>query len=258
MSEQTDASTEVVLLEVRDGVAFITLNRPRQLNALNSQMRLRLTDALVRCNADPAVRVIVLGGAGRSFCAGNDLKESSTEASSTSPTRSEEYFTLYDTIRRLDKALIMRLHGHTAGAGLQISLLADLRIATDTAKIGMTEFNVGMPVVIGSGLLAAVVGEAVMKRLVLLGDFVSGPQALTYNLVHEVVPEDRLDARILEIAAWLASRPEAAVRLTKKGWRELLGDLIDKTWTYARATSEELNAARSGGIPARFGGPGKD
>jgi enoyl-CoA hydratase/carnithine racemase len=250
-----DDAADVVLLDIRNQIAHLTLNRPRVLNAINGAMRMRLTQALQELDQDPEVRVIVLGGAGRSFCAGNDLRESATAGTDIAEQRAEEYFALYDTVRRLTKPMIMRLHGHCTGAALQISLVADLRIAGASAKIGMTELNVGMPVVIGSSLLLAVVGEAVMKRLILLADFVSAEHALALNLVHEVVDDGVLDARIDEIAAGLATRSTGAIALTKAWWLQITDTLIDKTWQYARDNRAMLAAARSADIPARFRAP---
>ena len=255
-SESESSAADVVLLERRDGVAWLTLNRPRVLNAINSDMRRRLTALLQNLDQDPDVRAIVLGGAGRSFCAGNDLRESSEGDLALTDQRSEEYFLLYDTVRKLGKPIIIRIHGHCTGAALQIALLADLRIAGSSAKIGMTELNVGMPVVIGSSLLLAVVGEAVMRRLILLADFVPAEQALGFNLVHEIVSDDALDARIAEIAQKLAERSPAAIKLTKEWWNEITTPLVEKTWRYARDNRTMLAAARTANIPKRFGGAG--
>src|SRR5215203_1877724 len=130
---------DVVLLEHRDKVAWLTLNRPGALNAINSEMRRRLTALLQELDQDSGIRAIVLGGAGRSFCAGNDLRESANDSLELSEQRSEEYFLLYDTVRKLTKPLILRIHGHCTGTALQIALLADLRIGGSDAKIGMTE-----------------------------------------------------------------------------------------------------------------------
>jgi len=254
MNANTDSSTsEVVLLERRDKVAWLTLNRPKVLNAINSPMRLRLTALLQELDRDASINAIVLGGAGRSFCAGNDLRESANDSLELSDQRSEEYFLLYNTVRTLTKPLIIRIHGHCTGAALQISLLADLRIGGSDAMIGMTELNVGMPVVIGSSLLLAVVGETVMRRLILLADFVPAEQAMSYNLLNEVVTSDRLDARITEIANGLAGRPPAAIKLTKAWWNEITSPLIEKTWAYARENREMLAEARKANIPTRFG-----
>ena len=97
-------SSDVVLLDRRDKVAWLTLNRPDVLNAINSEMRQRLTALLQELDRDPSVHAIVLGGAGRSFCAGNDLRESANESIELSERRSEEYLLLYDTVRDTDEA----------------------------------------------------------------------------------------------------------------------------------------------------------
>lgn len=254
--EAAPDEANVVLLERRDGIARLTLNRPRVLNAVNSAMRRRLTALLQELDQAADVRVVVIGGAGRSFCAGNDLRESAGDSIELAEQRSEEYFLLYDTVRKMTKPLIIRIHGHCTGAALQIALLADLRIAGSNAKIGMTELNVGMPVVIGSSLLLAAVGDAVMRRLILLADFVPAEQARTLNLVHEVVADDALDLRVADIARELAERSPAAIKLTKAWWNEITAPLIDKTWSYARDNRAMLAAARKADIPARFGGQG--
>lgn len=250
-------ASEVVLLERRDKIAWLTLNRPKVLNAIDSAMRQRLTALLKQLDEDAGTHVIVLGGAGRSFCAGNDLRESTNDDAEIANQRAEEYFELYDTVRSLTKPLIIRIHGHCTGAALQIALLSDLRIGGSDAKIGMTELNVGMPVVIGSSLLLATVGETAMKRLILLADFVPAEQALSLNLLNEVVPSERLDARITEIANGLASRPPAAIRITKAWWKEITSPLLEKTWAYARTNRKMLAEARKANIPTRFGDGGE-
>lgn len=253
MNANTNSSApDVVLLERRDKLAWLTLNRPEVLNAINSAMRNRLTALLQDLDQDPSVHAIVLRGAGRSFCAGNDLRESANDSMELAHQRSEEYFLLYDTIRSLSKPLIVSIHGHCAGAALQISLLADLRIGGSDAKIGMTELNVGMPVVIGSSLLRAVVGEAVMRRLVLLADFIPSEQALTFNLLSEVVPNRELDARVTTIASGISERPLAAIKLTKAWWNEITAPLIEQTWSYARNNRQMLAEARKANLPGRF------
>lgn len=245
-------SAEVVLADLRGQVAWLTLNRPSALNAINSPMRVRLTELLRELDRNEKVRAIVLAGCGRSFCAGNDLRESANDDTEASVRRSEEYFDLYDAVRNLTKPLIVRIHGHCAGAALQIALLADLRIGDRDAKIGMTELNVGMPVVIGSSLLLSVAGEAAMRRLILLADFVTAQQALDFNLLHEVVDTGQLDARVAEIAEGLAARSPAAIRITKAWWREITSPLVERTWAYARANRNMLAEARKADLPERF------
>ena len=209
---------------VADRVARLTLNRPEKLNAVTSAVRRDLAAALDDAIADPEVRVIVLAGAGRAFCAGQDIAEMK-ERSVVEDDRTAEYYRLFDTLRTCPKPVIVRWHGHVAGAGLQMSLLCDLRIAGESAGIGMTEFNIGLPVFLGSQLLSAVVGEGAMRRIVLYSDFVPADEALRLGLATEVHPDDSLDARIAEIAAGLAARNPDAVRRTKLGWAE-----TSETW----------------------------
>jgi enoyl-CoA hydratase/carnithine racemase len=209
----------LVNVAVAAGVARIELNRPDKLNAITSGMRIELSRALADAVADDAVRVIVFGGAGRSFCAGQDVEEIRDRVV-LEDARSREFRELYDALRACPKPVIARLHGHVAGAGLQMALLCDLRIAGESARIGMTEFNIGLPVFIGSHLLREVVGEAAMRRLVLYSDFVSGAEALRLGLATEVHPDAALNARIAEIAQGLAARDPDAVRRTKLGWAE--------------------------------------
>ena len=237
-------SPDPVLLDVQGRIARLTLNRPDKLNAVDSGMRTGLTRHLCALEEDRGVQVIVLAGAGRSFCAGNDLRQPGSPDA--------EYYELYDALRRSTKAIIVRIQGHCAGAGLQMALLADLRIAAASAKIGMVEFNVGYPVLIGSALLEAVCGEAAMKRLVLLGDFVSGPEAVRLNLATEVVEDVALDARVAEIAEGLAGRAEAAIRLTRQCWSHFSEQRFEAIMTYARALREREPGARTPVLPERL------
>lgn len=209
----------VVEITIANSVARLTFNRPEKLNALTAETRHDLSAALENVVADPDVRVIELAGAGRSFCAGQDITELK-DGDILEETRNAEYYTLYNALRTCPKPLIARLHGHVAGAGLQMALLCDLRIAGESARIGMTEFNIGLPVFIGSHLLRAIVGEAAMKRIIFYSDFVSGNEALRLGVVTEVHPDAALDARLDEIAQGLAARDPEAVRRTKIGWAE--------------------------------------
>lgn len=225
---------DTLLIHVSGSVAAVTLNRPGTLNAINHNQRVKLIAAFERLNADPEIRAIVLAGAGRSFCAGQDQKESARMTTAEAAQRIDSYSRLYNVIRRLDKPLLARMQGHAAGAGLQLALLSDLRIAGRSAKIGMTELNVGSVAIIGSALLRAVAGEAAMKRLVLMAEFISAEQALALQLVHEVVPDEELDARVAIVAAALTAKPSTAMRLTKDWWRLMSEEAFNKAVEQAR------------------------
>jgi enoyl-CoA hydratase/carnithine racemase len=233
---------------VADGIGRIAMQRPQVLNALNRAQRLGLAAAFDRLDGDAAVRAIILSGEGRAFCAGQDQRESAAMDARAADARIDHYAALYDRMRRLAKPVIAQCHGHVAGAGLQLALLCDLRIAAAGTRFGMTESNIGSAAIMGSWLLAPVIGEALMKRLVLLSDFIPAETALGWNLVHEVVPEQALAGRCTALAADLAQKPANGIRLTKAWWREMTEDGFRKCCAAAHAAHAENFAA--GGFSA--------
>jgi enoyl-CoA hydratase/carnithine racemase len=240
--------SETLLVDLDGPVATLTLNRPAVLNAINHQQRQNLEAAFRALEADDAVRVIVVQGAGRTFCAGQDQKESAAMDAHGASRRIEGYASLYTTMRSLSKPIIARVHGYSTGAGLQIALLSDLRIVSDDARFGMTELNVGSAAIMGSAFLLPLVGEAAMRRLVLLSDFIPAEEARAMNLVHEVHPLDQLDARVKEVATGLAGRAPLGVALTKEWWR-ILGDAtFNAAMDHARKAHAKNFAA--GGLSA--------
>lgn len=209
--------TELVLVETADHVCRLTLNRPDKRNAINAELRARLIQSLEAAIADDAARVIVLAGAGSSFCAGQDLDELKAGIV-PHVQRSGEYRRLHDLLRTSPKPLIVRCHGHVAGSGLLLAMYCDLRIAGDKSAMGMTEMKFGLPVMIGCHAIRNIVGDAAMRRIVLYADFVPASEALQLGLVTEVVAEASLDSRIAEVATLLAGRNPEAMRRTKAGW----------------------------------------
>src|SRR5690606_4361664 len=157
--------------------------------------------------------------------------------------RIEGYASLYTLMRSLSKPIITRIHGYAAGAGLQLALLSDLRIASDDTKIGMTELNVGSAAIMGSALLLPLIGEAEMRRLVMLSEFVPAEQAMTMKLLHEVLPADALDTRITEIATKIAGWPPLGIALTKEWWRKMGDDLFFAAMDQARESHAKNFAA---------------
>ena len=229
--------------QMADGIATFTLNRPQVLNALNHEQRHNLELAFRAAAAEEAIRVVVIRGAGRAFCAGQDQKESATMDAQGASQRIEGYAALYTAMRELEKPIVACVNGYATGAGLQIALMSDLRIADANAKFGMTELSVGSAPIIGSAFLLPVVGEAIMRRLVLLSDFVPADVALAMNLVHEVQPADRIEARVQEIAAGLVARAPLAVALTKAWWRQMGDALFTAAMDQARVAHARNYAA---------------
>jgi len=223
---QTD---EACTLTIREGVACLTFRRPQVLNAFNQAQRVAMAAALRTVARDDAVRALVITGEGRAFCAGQDQNESAAMDAAASGRRVEEFIDIYRAIRALRKPVIARLNGVAAGAGLQIALLADLRIAAESARIGMTELNVGSTPITGSSLLWKIAGEAAAKRLVLLSEIIPAREALALNIVHEVVADATLDARIAEIVERIKTWSPTTVGLTKEWWERIDEDFFERT-----------------------------
>lgn len=227
--------TGAFVVELSGATAYVDFDRPRVLNALNRDQRVGLTSILRKLNEDDAVKAIVIGGKGGNFSAGQDQKESATMDSTGAAQRIEDYVTLFDTLRRVQKPVIGRVEGYAAGAGLQVALLCDVRIATPQAKLGMTELGIGSAAITASGLLWPLVGDAVMRRLILMGDFVSAEEALRLGLVTEVVPADRICARVQEVADLMGGKTGSGMQLTKDYWRMITEDLFVMTAEEARS-----------------------
>ncbi|MDP3522771.1 MAG: enoyl-CoA hydratase/isomerase family protein [Hydrogenophaga sp.] len=233
----TDANavTPCVTLSIDNATALITLDRPQVMNAFNREQRRQFREALLTADASESVRVIVITGKGKAFCAGQDQHESAAMDAAGSAARIDGYLDLYEVFRAVKKPIISRINGVAAGAGLQIALLSDLRIASTNARLGMTEFKVGSAAIVGSALLWPIIGEAAMKRMVLLAEIASAEQALDLGLVHEVVDDAQLDARMTEICSLVAGWPTTSVAITKAWWREMGDDLFAKACAAARS-----------------------
>lgn len=243
-TRRIEGVTETLAIRVDGAIATVTLSRPEVLNALNHAQRANLELAFQALDADAAIRAIVLTGAGRAFCAGQDQKESAAMDAHGAARRIEGYASLYRVMRGLSKPLVARIHGYSTGAGLQLALLSDLRIAGPAAKLGMTELNVGSAAIMGSAFLRPLVGEAAMRRIVLLSDFLGAAEALSLGLVHEVLPDDAaLDARVHEIATGLAGRPPLGIALTKAWWRTMGDAEFEAAMDHARQAHAKNYAA---------------
>jgi 2-(1,2-epoxy-1,2-dihydrophenyl)acetyl-CoA isomerase len=193
-----------VLTERDGGVLTITLNRPDVYNAFNRALHDALAEAL-REAADPDVRVVVITGAGRGFCSGQDLREFQEIPEGGIRDRLEEtYHPNIRAIRSLQKPVIAAVNGAAAGAGLSLACACDVRIASDQAAF--------VPGFIGIGLL----GWAKSFEWMVSNQRLSADEALEWGLVSAVVPSDRFAERTAELAAWYAALPTRAVAMTKQ------------------------------------------
>ena len=212
----------LVLYDKLDGVALITLNRPAALNAVNLAMRDELWGLLLAVRDDPDVRVVVLRGAGeRAFCAGADVKEFGTAPSVIDARRARQERDLWGLMVELETPLIAQIHGWALGAGCEMSLLCDVRIAADDARLGLPEVTLGyIPSAGGTQTLPRAVSHGDASRIILSGEPVDAATALRMGLVHRVVPRAALETEVMALAQQIAARPQHVVRaITRTLWQ---------------------------------------
>lgn len=220
-------------LHTQNGIATITLNRPEVYNAFNDPLSYELQDALKQVEKDTAVRAIVLTGAGKAFCSGQDLK-ASQEAGNRSFSESlhKRYNPIIRAIRNLPKPVICKLNGVAAGAGCSLALACDLIIASETATL--IEIFVNIALVLDSGssyFLPRTIGYHRAFEMATKATKLTAPEALQLGLVNKVVPAEELDAAVQAEAAFYANAPTKAIALMKKmltkGMTENLDAILD-------------------------------
>src|SRR5687768_519394 len=213
---------ECLIHEVKDGVATLTLNRPDRLNALGGSLRDDLHDAITRSAADSEVRVMVITGAGKGFCAGGDVKamneakEGKRERpllEKVAPGRDRTLLAMRDA----PQPIIAAINGAAAGAGMNLALGCDIRIASTAAKFSQAFVRRGLhPDWGGTYFLPRAVGMARAAELIFTGDVIDAAEALRIGLVSRVVSPEELMPAALELARKIASGPPVAIRLAKR------------------------------------------
>lgn len=215
-----------VSFEKKDGIAVVTLNRPRVLNALSRALKGELLDAFGRIARDSEIRAVVVAGAGKAFSAGQDLNESKDLDGTAAEEWVKEYARLYEALRALEVPVIAAVHGWAVGAGCQLALLADIRLCATTARFAMPEVNDGIPAIFGLALLSNVVGMSRATAMVLTGQPMSAKEALAAGLVTRVLPPARLLREARALAGKLAGFAPLANRLNKTFARQLTEPLF--------------------------------
>jgi len=207
-----------LLYEKKDGIATITINRPKALNALNEETLPEFLSSLEDAEKDKKVRVIVITGAGeKAFCAGLDLKTvkdiSVIKAVETS--KLGQKLTL--AIEELGKPVIAAINGYALGGGLELAMACDIRIASENARIGQTEVNVGLiPGWGGTQRLPRLVGKGIAKELVFTGKMIDAKTAERIGLINMVVPPEKLKSAVEELSKVIMSKPPIAIKLAKE------------------------------------------
>jgi methylglutaconyl-CoA hydratase len=204
-----------------DGVARITLNRPDKRNAITSEMMSALRDALQRSADDSTVRVLLIRGAGKDFCAGLDLSEvlKSTQDSQgdaqASLTSARQLGDLYIAMRRHPKPIIAAVHGRALGGGAGIATASDLIIAADSAQVGYPEVKLGFIPAIVTTMLRRAVNERQAMELALTGEAISAPRAHAIGLINRVYPDAEFETEVERYVTRLAAQPATAMSLSK-------------------------------------------
>jgi 2-(1,2-epoxy-1,2-dihydrophenyl)acetyl-CoA isomerase len=244
-----------LLYEVKDGIATLTLNRPHRLNALGDSLRDDLLDAVSRASADPEVRVMIVTGAGKGFCAGGDVKamnEAKEERrerpllEKIAPSRDRTLLAMRDA----PQPIIAAVNGAAAGAGMNLALGCDIRIASTAARFAQAFVRRGLhPDWGGTYFLPRVVGMAKACELIFTGDVIEAAEALRLGLVSQVVAPEELMPTAYALAGKIAAGPPLAIRLAKRAlYHSVDSDLRSalEFETFAQNICSETEDAREG------------
>jgi enoyl-CoA hydratase len=223
---------EPIVLVERDGrVGVVTMNRPKQLNALSSELMGAAVDALCDLDADKEIRAIVLAGNERAFAAGADIAELAVGTPVT--LYENRRIDAWDSIRDLRTPVVAAVSGFCLGGGCELAMLCDLVVASETARFGQPEINLGvLPGAGGTQRLTRAVGKAVAMDMILTGRMLTAREALDFGLVARVVAKEAWLAEARRVGAEIAAKGPIAVRLAKEA--------IDKAFEAPLAVGVEL------------------
>ncbi len=209
---------KVMVAQHPDYVAELTLNRPEQLNTLDSPMAEELAAALMELDANPHVRVVLLKGAGKAFCAGIDVNELAGKSALEYREWIERMERPLVAVSRMKTPVIAQVHGVAAANGMGLLAAADLVIAADNARMGLTAINVGLNCVGPVIPVARCVGRKKALELLLYGNLISATEALAFGLINKLVPKDELDTQARRWAAELAQKSPVAIQIAKSAF----------------------------------------
>jgi enoyl-CoA hydratase/carnithine racemase len=213
---------EVIIYEKRDGVAYITLNRPKALNAYNIRMRDELCEVLGAIKDDDEVDVVILKAAGeKAFCAGADLTEFLTAPPPVFARQARFERDVWGRFLSVPQPVIVAVHGYVLGSGIEMSLCCDIRLASDDARFGLPEPGLGIiPAAGGSQTLPRTIGQATALEILLSGRWIDAREALHLKLVNRILPRAELYPEAEKVARKIQSYDKNAVRTVKQAvWR---------------------------------------
>lgn len=217
VAQAIQSDEPLVLEETSAGVRSITMNRPQQFNALSEGLLAALTDALERAGEDDAIRIVVLGAAGRAFCAGHDLKEMrATPDKAYYQTLFAACSRMMLTVTRIPKPVIARVHGIATAAGCQLVGQCDLAVAAEEARFATSGINAGLFCSTPSVSLTRNVPRKRAFEMLFTGDFIDAETAADWGLVNRVVPLEKLDEEIAALAARITEKSAVAIATGKR------------------------------------------
>jgi 2-(1,2-epoxy-1,2-dihydrophenyl)acetyl-CoA isomerase len=208
-----------ILLKIENNIGYITLNRPDVFNSFNREMALDMQAALNQCATDENVRVIVITGQGRAFCAGQDLKEVTTPELMPGFKKilEEHYNPIIERIRTIDKPVMAAVNGVAAGAGANIALACDIVVAAESASFIQAFSKIGLvPDSAGTFFLPRLIGFQKASALMMLGDKVSAKEAFEMGMIYKFYPIALFEEEVEKLAMTLSTMPTQAIALTKK------------------------------------------
>jgi enoyl-CoA hydratase len=225
---------ENILFEVREGIGFITLNRPKALNALNSALLKELGALLDDIKNNDEIKVVILTGGGeKAFAAGADISEMAPMTAMEGRKFSKNGMDSITKLETLPQPTIAAVHGFALGGGCELALACDLRVASTKAKFGQPEVNLGVTPGFGATQrLPRLIGPALAKELLLTGDTIGAERAYQIGLVNHVVEPEELMNKAVEIATKIAGKGQLAVKMTKQGVVEGLNMDLERGLQY--------------------------
>ena len=221
---------ESIILKIENGIAKISLNRPEVFNSFNREMALRLQDTLDACEKDNKVRAILLTGKGKAFCAGQDLKEVTSDKLNPGFKKilEEHYNPIITRIRNIEKPIIAAVNGVAAGAGANIALACDVVVANEQASFIQAFSLIGLiPDSGGTFFLPRLVGFQKASALAMLGDKIPAEEAERMGMVYKVFPSESFEEEVQKLAVKLANMPTKALGLTKKSLNQSLNNNLE-------------------------------
>jgi enoyl-CoA hydratase len=214
-------------------VALIQLNRPKELNALNTQLMQELRDTLQQLDKNDSVRVVIITGNEQAFAAGADIKQMSDK--SAIDMLVIDQFSTWDQIRRIKKPIIAAVSGFALGGGCELAMMCDMIIASETAKFGQPEIKIGvMPGAGGTQRLTKAIGKAKAMELILTGRFITAEEAQAYGLVNKVVPVEMYLYEATQLAKEIAQMSPIAAQLAKEAVNRSFETHLDEGLSFER------------------------